>query len=110
MPFISCYAEKGRLPSAGGDSLFSINQTICIYKDKMNAVLSGKGRVTIPKLIRDEMGLSPGIRLDFKESKGCIIVRKVADIEDPIRAWRGKGQIPRCRSVDGYLLASREKK
>ena len=57
----------------------------------MTAVLSEKGQVTIPKLIRDGMGLVPGSVLDFEEDNGRIIVRKVL-AENPISAWRGRGR------------------
>ncbi|MCX6969889.1 MAG: AbrB/MazE/SpoVT family DNA-binding domain-containing protein [Verrucomicrobia bacterium] len=46
-------------------------------------MLSEKGQVTIPKLIRDGMGLVPGSVLDFAEDNGRIIVRK-ALAENPI--------------------------
>lgn len=68
----------------------------------MNAILSEKGQVTIPKAIRDELGLVPGSVLDFTESAGQIIVRKVM-AENPISAWRGKGRLPIGKSVTEYL-------
>jgi AbrB family looped-hinge helix DNA binding protein len=43
----------------------------------MNAILSEKGQVTIPKIIRDELGLEAGVVLDFHEEQGRIIVAKV---------------------------------
>ena len=73
----------------------------------MNAVLSEKGQVTIPKAIRDDLGLEPGTVLDFIEDHGRIIVCKVVK-ENPFSAWRGKGRIPGGRSVDEYLSLSRE--
>lgn len=77
------------------------------YSKSMNAVLSEKGQVTIPKAIRDDLGLEPGTVLDFIEDHGRIIVCKVMK-ENPFSAWRGKGRIPGGRSVDGYLALSRE--
>jgi antitoxin PrlF len=68
----------------------------------MNAILSEKGQVTIPKAIRDELGLTAGSVLDFSESEGRIIVRKVM-AENPISAWRGRGRLPTGRSVTDYL-------
>jgi len=72
----------------------------------MNAILSEKGQVTIPKAIRDDLGLAPGAILDFTEDQGRIIVRKVMP-QNPISAWRGRGKLPTGNSVNDYLNASR---
>jgi AbrB family looped-hinge helix DNA binding protein len=72
----------------------------------MNAVISQKGQVTIPKAIRDDLGLTAGCLLDFKEDHGQIIVRKVMP-QNPISAWRGRGKLPVGTSVNEYLTASR---
>ena len=77
------------------------------YYSGMNAMLSEKGQVTIPKLIRDGMGLVPGSVLDFEEDNGCIIVRKVLG-ENPISRWRGRGRLPVGKSVGDYLATIRD--
>ncbi len=68
----------------------------------MNAVLSEKGQVTIPKTIRDGLGLVPGSVLNFEEEDGRIVVRKVIS-ENPISGWRGRGRLPVGKSVSEYL-------
>lgn len=68
----------------------------------MNAVVSEKGQVTIPKPIRDDLGLEAGSVLAFTEDEGRIIVTKILQ-ENPISAWRGKGILPVGRSVGEYL-------
>ncbi len=73
----------------------------------MNAILSEKGQVTIPKAIRDGMGLMAGSVLDFAEEDGRIVVRKVLE-ENPISKWRGRGRLPGSMSVDSYLAAVRD--
>jgi len=73
----------------------------------MNAVISEKGQVTIPKTIRDDLGLVPGSILDFREVEGQIIVRKIVQ-ENPFSTWRGKGRLPTGDSVDQYLQIVRE--
>ena len=70
-------------------------------------MLSEKGQVTIPKAIRDDLGLEPGTVLDFIEDRGRIIVCKVLQ-DNKFSAWRGKGCIPGGKSVDDYLVHSRE--
>ena len=72
----------------------------------MNAILSEKGQVTIPKPIRDDLGLDAGSVLEFTEDEGRIIVRKVVQ-ENPISAWRGRGSVPAGNSVTGYLNLTR---
>jgi len=73
----------------------------------MNAVVSEKGQVTIPKPIREDLGLVAGSVLDFTEEEGRIIVKKCV-AENPIRSWRGKGRLPVAGSVDQYLKTLRD--
>jgi len=47
----------------------------------MKAILSEKGQVTIPKDIRDRLGLKNGQVLDFVVDNSEIRVRKVAPID-----------------------------
>jgi AbrB family looped-hinge helix DNA binding protein len=72
------------------------------YYKSMNAIVSEKGQVTIPKPIRDDLGLEAGSILAFAEDEGRIIVTKILQ-ENPISAWRGRGILPAGRSVDEYL-------
>ena len=72
----------------------------------MNAVLSEKGQVTIPKAIREGLGLVPGSVLDFQAAQGRIVMSKVL-AQDPIQSWRGKGKLPAGKSVMGYLDRAR---
>ncbi len=68
----------------------------------MNAVLSEKGQITIPKLLRDELGLGPGAVLEFKTEKGKLVAWKKIE-DDVVERWRGKGKLPVGRNVDEYL-------
>jgi len=68
----------------------------------MNAIVSEKGQVTIPKAIRDELGLVPGSLLEFSEDHGRMIVTRVVK-EHPISAWKGRGRLPVGDSVTEYL-------
>ena len=45
----------------------------------MKAVVSEKGQVTIPKSLRDRLGIEPGQELDFSEERGRLIASKVRD-------------------------------
>jgi AbrB family looped-hinge helix DNA binding protein len=48
----------------------------------MKAVLSEKGQVTIPKPLRERLGLRPGQILDFHEERGRLVGAKQPR-EDP---------------------------
>ena len=60
-----------------------------------------KGQVTIPKTVRDALGLSPGERVVFtSDGKGEFVVRKAAPLpaprpREPLLQPRGKAQIRR---------------
>ena len=73
----------------------------------MKALVSEKGQVTIPKLLRDRLGLRPGTALDFQAEGGRLIVTKTVP-EDVFRKWRGKGRIPNRLTVDEYLKRGRD--
>ena len=43
----------------------------------MKVTLSEKGQVTIPKSLRDRLGLRPGSTLEFEAEGGVLVGRKV---------------------------------
>ena len=49
----------------------------------MKATISSKGQVTIPKALRDALGLSEGTVLDFREEAGRLVALK-ADTRDRV--------------------------
>jgi AbrB family looped-hinge helix DNA binding protein len=67
----------------------------------MKAVISEKGQVTIPKAIRDRLGLKPGMSIEFRADNGTLIGRKVGPAEDPVLAVTGI--VKRTIDVDRYL-------
>lgn len=72
----------------------------------MKAKLTSKGRITLPKSCRDELGLSAGTILDFEVVNGVLIVRK-AQTENAFLKWCGKGKLPAGQNVDDYLESVR---
>jgi AbrB family looped-hinge helix DNA binding protein len=44
----------------------------------MRTIVSEKGQVTIPKALRDRLGLGPGQVLDFRERNGRLVAEKPA--------------------------------
>lgn len=74
------------------------------YPDGMASRLTTKGQVTIPKPLRDSLGLEPGHELEFEEREGALIVVRHAPV-DPIR--RLVGLLPRHIDVNAYLEKTR---
>lgn len=53
----------------------------------MKATVAERGQVTIPKPLRDKLGLSAGAILDFDEDDGRLAARKLA--QNPVTALIG---------------------
>jgi antitoxin PrlF len=73
----------------------------------VKAILSEKGQVTIPKKVRDRLGLRPGTVIEFEAVEGRLVGRK-AVTEDVFKKWRGRGRLPGGASVDSYLAMIRD--
>ena len=54
----------------------------------MKAIISEKGQITIPKLLRERLGLHAGQILEFHEEKGKLIATKSSS-SDPVDAVFG---------------------
>ena len=72
----------------------------------MKSIVSEKGQVTIPKAIRDRLGLRAGTVLDFRSEQGALVGVKELN-EDVFKKWRGRGKLAGKRSVDDYLSTVR---
>jgi AbrB family looped-hinge helix DNA binding protein len=71
----------------------------------MKSSVSEKGQVTIPKPIREKLGLRPGSVLEFQTKNGVLVGKKSDPAADPIAAVTGI--IDLDRSVDEYLNDTR---
>ncbi len=54
----------------------------------MNSKVSEKGQVTIPKPLRDRLGIRPGQVLDFHEEEGRLVASKISP-QDPVESVYG---------------------
>jgi AbrB family looped-hinge helix DNA binding protein len=70
----------------------------------MKSAVSEKGQVTIPKVLRDRMGITPGQKVAFEEREDVILLRPVVT-EDPLRRLVGLIQEP--LDTDAYLAETR---
>jgi len=58
---------------------------------KSRAVVSEKGQVTIPKRLRQRLGILPGTHLRFEERDGALIALPLQSV-DPFDALVGTGE------------------
>ncbi|MFA5786234.1 MAG: AbrB/MazE/SpoVT family DNA-binding domain-containing protein [Actinomycetota bacterium] len=72
----------------------------------MKSLVSEKGQVTIPKALRDRLGIRPGEVLDFQEEGGKLVARK-ASPRDPLDALYGILKLD--RSTDEIMAELRGK-
>ncbi len=68
----------------------------------MTTILSEKGQITIPKELRDRLGLKPGSVLEFEAQEGKLIATKKLS-EDIFEKWCGRGKLPIGKNTDDYL-------
>jgi len=54
----------------------------------ITAKLTSKGQITIPKQVREKIGISPGEDLAFEEKNGIFYVKKVPR-KSPFDKWVG---------------------
>ncbi len=71
----------------------------------MEAVLAERGQLVIPKAVRDELGLVPGMKLDVQVEGGKITIRK--HIDDAVSRVRGRFKLDGFTSTDEALRATR---
>jgi antitoxin PrlF len=55
----------------------------------MKSIISEKGQVTIPKPLREKLGLRPGVVLDFTAQRGTLVARKSVGPKNPVDAVTG---------------------
>jgi antitoxin PrlF len=53
----------------------------------MKAIVSEKGQMTIPKRLRDRMGIRGGQAVDVNEERGKLVVRKINNQDGIHRAY-----------------------
>ncbi len=76
------------------------------YNSGMNTTVSEKGQITIPKALRERLGIRRGTVLEVDAVDGALVARK-REPEDVLVKWRGRGRLPVGTDVDEYLRAIR---
>jgi len=54
----------------------------------MRSTISEKGQITVPKPLRERLGIRAGDRLEFTEEQGGILLRKATE-QDPVGSVYG---------------------
>ena len=60
----------------------------------MEATVAERGQITLPKPVRDALGLTKGTKLKVEIEGGRIVMRK--DVNDAISRLRGRIKLPPC--------------
>jgi len=73
----------------------------------MKTIVGERGQATIPKALRERLGIKAGTVLDFKETEGKLLVTKVVTAEDPVS--RVYGCLGKGRRTDEVMAELRGK-
>jgi antitoxin PrlF len=70
----------------------------------MKAVVAERGQVTIPKTLRDRLGVRPGTLLEFSEENGRLIAVKISPANPVARVY---GCLGRKFDTDTFMAEIR---
>ena len=74
----------------------------------MSATVTTKGQVTIPKAVRDFLGIVPGTRVDFQRAADGTVVLTRADEKRPAsRFAKLRGHAGKGLSTDAIMALTR---
>jgi AbrB family looped-hinge helix DNA binding protein len=67
----------------------------------MDATVAERGQITLPKAVRDALGLTKGTKLKIEIEGGRIVMRK--DVSDALSRVRGRLKLPAGVSTDDVM-------
>lgn len=59
------------------------------YNSSMTSTISSKGQITVPKDVRDQLGLRPGTTVEFELTEKGVLLRKGHKGMRPVDRLRG---------------------
>jgi len=65
----------------------------------LTAKVTSKGQITIPKNVREKLGIKTGEGINFEEKGGVFYIRKSVT-KSPFDKWKGKLKELKGRSAD----------
>ena len=71
----------------------------------MEATVAERGQITLPKAVRDALGLTKGTKLKVELEGGRIVLRK--DVDDALSRLRGRFKLPAGVSTDDVMQSLR---
>ena len=71
----------------------------------MDATVAERGQVVIPKAMRDQLGITPGMQLSFSVEDGKLVIRK--KIDDAISRVRGVLKLAPGEDIDEWFRETR---
>ncbi len=74
----------------------------------MTATVTSKGQVTIPKAVRDLLGIAPGSQVDFRRAAdGSVVLVRADAAKRPSRFARLRGHSGTGLSTDAIMALTR---
>lgn len=75
----------------------------------MKSIIGEKGQVTIPKALRQSLGMFPGQEVEFEEIEGKLLLKRRSPTRDPLQKLVGlaKGSLAAKASTDELLSEMR---
>jgi len=74
----------------------------------MSTTVTSKGQVTIPKPVRDRLGIGPGSRVDFRQAAdGRIVLEKAEGQPPPSRFAQARGSAGPGMTTDELMVLLR---
>ena len=74
----------------------------------MSATVTAKGQVTIPKSVRDLLGIAPGNKVDFRRAAdGSVVLVRADQKRPPSRFARLRGHAGKGLSTDAIMALTR---
>ena len=67
----------------------------------MEATVAERGQITLPKAVRDALGLSKGTKLTVEIEGGRVVLRK--DVQDALSRVRGRFKLPSGVTSDDIM-------